>query len=156
VHGVAQFRTLAAKMKPGLTIIVVDPDDDYLGLEISAHSDRFSGATRIYGSHDELVKFSDSIEGFPTSASDSRHYMFGHFDPTYAGGGLEAHFKCIDGSGHCTLRLRFFDDQGRYGAGTADFSFQFEPASLDEFISTLRKLSTNRIGDSAMLVRKIG
>ena len=140
-------------MQSGLTITVVDSDEDCLGLEIGAHSGRFAGTTRIYGSRDELTQFSALIEGFPTSASDSRRYTFGHFDPGFAGGGLEAHFTCIDGSGRCALRLRFLDDQARFGVGTADFSFPFEPASLDQFIFSLRRFSME-IGDSATLPKK--
>ena len=141
-------------MRPGLTIVIADPDDDYLGLEINARNQRFAGSTRIYGSHRELANFADAIEGFPVSSNDSRHYTFGHFDSAFAGGGVEAHFSCLDGSGRCSLRLRFMDAVARFGVGTAEFSFVFEPASLDRFLRALRSLSIDHIGDAATLSPK--
>ena len=41
-------------MATGLSIRVVDPDDDYIGIEIRAVADRFVGTTQIYAGLDEL------------------------------------------------------------------------------------------------------
>lgn len=50
-------------MEPGLRISVVDPDEDYLGIEVAAASSRFAGTTRIYVGLDELSILSSRIEG---------------------------------------------------------------------------------------------
>lgn len=48
-------------MASGLTIKVVDPDDDYLGIEIYAWNDRFAGSTKVAGGRAGLRFFSLSI-----------------------------------------------------------------------------------------------
>jgi len=57
-------------MALGLTIRIVDPDDDYLGIEICASNERFSGSARIYSGLDELSAFAAVIAGFPLNAGD--------------------------------------------------------------------------------------
>jgi hypothetical protein len=57
-------------MLPGLTIKVVDPDDDYLGIEICASSDRFAGSAQIYAGLQELSELAARIAGFPSNPND--------------------------------------------------------------------------------------
>ena len=41
-------------MDPGLTVTALDPDEDYLGIEVSASNDRFAGSAWIYAGLKEL------------------------------------------------------------------------------------------------------
>jgi hypothetical protein len=87
-------------VKPGLTIAVVDPDDDYLGINISAASDRYVGQTRIYAGREQLTEFADVISGFPSKVGDERYFEFGCRDPKFAGGYMALVFSFSFGSGH--------------------------------------------------------
>jgi hypothetical protein len=61
----------------GFEISAVDPDADYLGIEIRASSGRFAGSTRIYAGLHELSEFAAEIEGFPMNSDDRRTHEFG-------------------------------------------------------------------------------
>jgi hypothetical protein len=54
-------------MTRGLTIRAVDPDEDYLGIEVSASNERFAGSTWIYAGVEELSELAAQMEGFPRS-----------------------------------------------------------------------------------------
>ena len=82
----------AEHMQRGLTITIVDPDPDYLGIEIGASNERFAGSTRIYAGLAALSEFANHIAGFPSNPKDERSYEFGSPDPGFAGG-------------HCTLNF---------------------------------------------------
>lgn len=62
----------------GLVFTVVDPDNDYLGIEIYAFNGRFSGATRIFSSEDQLLEFSKKLIGFPSKIPNDVSYEFGN------------------------------------------------------------------------------
>ena len=64
-------------MTPGLTITVIDPDNDYLGIEIQACTDRYSGTAKIYAGFDELSQFAAEISGFPKHRQALRAHQFG-------------------------------------------------------------------------------
>ena len=52
-------------MASGLTIKVVDPDDDYSrNRDIYASNDRFAGSFKIYAGLEELSEFAARIAGF--------------------------------------------------------------------------------------------
>jgi hypothetical protein len=70
----------------GITITAVDPDPDYLRIEIEAWNSCCGGSARIYAGLDELAEFAAEITGFPISTNDSRRHEFGSRDRKYAGG----------------------------------------------------------------------
>jgi hypothetical protein len=63
-------------MTPGLRISIIEPDEDYLGIEVAAASARFAGTTRIYAGLDELSIFASRIAGFPATAEESTKLRF--------------------------------------------------------------------------------
>jgi hypothetical protein len=73
-------------MTEGLRIRIVDPDDDYLGIEIQVSNGRFAGSTRIFAGLQELTEFSAKIAGFPANPDDERIYEFGSREPQTAEG----------------------------------------------------------------------
>ena len=135
-------------MNAGLTIKVVDPDTEYLGIEIRAANQRYSGMTQIYAGLDELSSFATQIAGFPAMPGDNKVYEFGRRDRSIAGGYCRLHFRCLDQLGHAAVEVTIEDDGGRYPPGNAEFTFRFEPAALDRFVKRLHELDQERFGEA--------
>jgi len=137
-------------MTPGLRLSIIDPDEDYLGIEVAAGSGRFAGTTRIYAGLDELSVFASRIAGFPTTAGDRRNYEFGTTDPGVAGGFARLLFYCVDGSGHPALEVVIEDDPIRHDNASAKFAFQIAAADFDRFVTRLRQIERDRSGEATL------
>jgi hypothetical protein len=137
-------------MERGLRIPVVDPDEDYLGIEVCAASSRFAGATRIYAGFDELSALASQIEGFPTTSQDERRFEFGSTDPGVAGGFASLRFHCVDGAGHTELEVVLTDDDRLYASASAKFAFPIAAAGVDQFTRRLRDVERNRSGEAEL------
>lgn len=146
----ARYAAEQEPMTPGLRISIIDPDEDYLGIEVAAASGRFAGTTRIYAGLDELSIFASQIAGFPTTANDLRNYQFGSTEPGVAGGFALLRFHCVDGSGHPALEVVIEDDKHRHEMASATFSFQFAPVDLDRFVARLRRIERDRSGGATL------
>jgi len=132
-------------------ISVIDPDDDYLGIELCAASTRYAGTTRIYAGLDQLSQLASRIEGFPTSSADDRLYEFGSTDPGIAGGFASLRFYCIDGAGHAALEVTIQDDVQWHTPASARFAFRIEPTEIDRFAKRLRHVEQNRCGEAELV-----
>ncbi len=106
-------------MKAALTIIAVDPDDDYLGIEIEAHNERFAGSTRIYAGQRDLSQRADVIAGFPSGQEDHRTCEMGTRDPLCAGGYFSLSLRYVDLAGHVSVEVELEDDDGLYVPASA-------------------------------------
>jgi hypothetical protein len=141
-------------MTVGLQISVVETDDDYLGINIAAATDRFAGQTRIYASPTQLSEFASVIDGFPVDFDDARTYEFGTRDPEWAGGYSQLTFSCVSGSGHLQRRIQVAvtieDDKSWHTAASATFWFEFQPAELDRFVRLLRDVERSREGEASL------
>jgi hypothetical protein len=137
-------------MTPGLRISIIDPDEDYLGIEVAAASGRFAGTIRIYAGLNEISIFASRIAGFPTTAEDRRNYEFGSTDPRVAGGFALLRFHCVEGSGHQTLELIIEDDQQLPDIASARFAFQIGAVDLDRFVARLRHIERDRSGEATL------
>jgi hypothetical protein len=135
-------------MQAGLKIVVVDPDDDYLGVEIFVASDRFSGATRIYAGLDELSQLADTLTGFPQTPQDERQHDFGTRNPGFAGGFARLRFFCIDSAGHAALEVTIDDDHQLHSKASATFQFAVVAASIDVFVAGLRAVEQSQSGEA--------
>jgi hypothetical protein len=133
-----------------LIIKIVDPDPDYLGIEIRASNPRFAGTTRIYAGLLELSELAARIEGFPNNPQDERKYEFGSTEPNIAGGYCSLFLHCIDGVGHSRIDLMLVDDDGRYEGATAEFGFPIIAAEIDNFISELREIEKAQAGEAKL------
>lgn len=138
-------------MERGLTIRAIDPDEDYLGIEVAASNDRFAGSAWIYAGIEELSELAATIEGFPRSFEDRRTHEFGNRDPAFAGGFVSVTLRCLDRAGHLAVDLILEDDAGRYPRAHAEFGFQTEPAALDHFVESLRKVERDRYGSASLV-----
>jgi hypothetical protein len=132
-------------MASGLAIKVVDPDNDYLGIEIRASNESFGGSARIYAGLDQLSDFAARIAGFPTNAQDQRLYEFGSREPSIAGGYGRLFFRCIEPSGQAIVEIGL-EDAERQASGMTHFSFPVEPAAVDRFTHALREIEHARSG----------
>jgi len=141
-------------MESGLEIRVDDVDDDYLGINIAASSERFSGSARIYAGLTILSEFADAMAGFPSSSSDRRAYEFGVRDPKVAGGFISLAFHCLDGAGHAAVTVAVEDDPHFHAEASATFSFEFEAVELDRFLTALRKVERAKDGHATLVARK--
>lgn len=131
---------------PGLRISVVDPDPDYLGIEVLAASERFAGMTQIYAGIGELLGLAEKLKGFPARSEDLRVHELGSREGRGAGGFCGLTFRCRDRAGHVVVDVLMRDDAGRYPAGEAEFRFGAEAAAVDEFVEGLRRLERDAAG----------
>jgi hypothetical protein len=134
----------------GLTVAVVDPDDDYLGIEIQASNERFAGSTRIYAGLEELSQFANTIVGFPENHQDRRTHEFGSRDPSTAGGYCNLNLRCLDCAGHVGVDVVLEDDYGLYAPASVRLSFQAEAAAIDRFVQSLRTVERERRGSAVL------
>jgi len=137
-------------MAAGLTIRIVETDADYLGLEIHASSNRFSGSTWVYAGLDGLSEFAGALAGFPSSAHDERVYEFGSPKPSQAGGYARLRFHCLDAAGHASIEIALEDDDQRFDAGSAGLSVRIEAAAIDQFTEALREIESARCGEALL------
>lgn len=137
-------------MKPQLRIKVIDPDPDYLGLEVFASSERFAGTTRIYAPNGELSALSQKIVGFPKRNDDQVILLFGTRDSKFAGGFCELQFFCTDGCGNIAIRVEIGDDDDGPAAGFGKFTIPAFPSEIDSFIVALNRIEINRTGTAEL------
>jgi hypothetical protein len=137
-------------MGTGLQITVVDVDDDYLGIEITAGSGRFSGSARIYAGVNQLSEFAKVITGFPVTSADSRSFEFGTRNPQYAGGFVALTCACRDGAGHPVVSVAIQDDDWFDSKASAEFTFPVEAAALDRFVHALVEIEAAKIGSAKL------
>lgn len=134
----------------GLNIKVVDPDQDYLGVEVTAFNGRFSCSSRIFAGLEELGEIADALAGFPSSISDMRDVQLGNVDPKYAGGYVRLSFATTDTPGHASVAIECADDGDMYLSGSAAFEFPVEPAGIDRFVTALRAVESHRSGSAKL------
>lgn len=133
-----------------LIIKIVDPDEDYLGIEVRASNDQFAGSARIYAGLDQLSAFAACVAGFPESPTDERMYEFGDPKRSTAGGYAMLRFRCLDRSGHPGVEIAIENQDGLWGTERANLSFRIEAAGVDRFTSTLRELECRRSGEAVL------
>jgi len=141
-------------MEAGLKITVVDPDDDYLGIEIRAWNDRFAGTTRIFAGLEDLSELAAQIAGFPARIPDERTFQFGTRDPHYAGGYCGLCFRTVDSVGHAVVEIDVQDDDQLYSPGISKFSIPVEAAAVDRFVIGLRTVQAARSGETGLVFRQ--
>ena len=137
-------------MNDGLTIRVVDPDEDYLGIEVVACNGRFAGTTFIYATLHNLSDFADKVTGFPVSPHDERCYEFGSRDPRIAGGFASIQFRCWDSAGHAEAKIRISGDETLDEPESLVLRLYFEAGALDRFLADVRLVEADRAGEAVL------
>lgn len=134
----------------GFKIKVVDPDEDYLGIDIQAANPRYAGSARIYAGLHELSEFANQIRGFPASVQDERVYEFGSRDRSIAGGYCKLWFRCADHSGHPVIEIMIEDDEQQCPSGHAKLSIKVEAAGIDRFVERLFEIEREKSGQAML------
>lgn len=137
-------------MIPGLTITIVDADDDYSGIEIQACSDRFAGCARVSAGLRELTEFAAKLVGFPKHHSDQQTHEFGSRSGGTAGGYCRIQFRSIDRAGHVALQIEIEEEDGWWTRSSTQMNLQTEAAEIDRFIESLRALDRDRCGSAVL------
>jgi hypothetical protein len=138
-------------MTRGLSITIVDPDDDYTGIEIQACNELFSGTTRVYAGLKELSDFAERLVGFPSDHLDKRSHEFGSRTLGTAGGYCSLQFRCLDRAGHVALHVDLEEEKYvGWPHSSAQMSLQIEVAAIDRFIEALRPLDRERRGSAVL------
>lgn len=137
-------------MDTGLTITVVDPDPDYLGIEIRAWNDRFAGTAFVFAGFHQLSEFALLVAGFPARVPEECRYEFGSPDHRVAGGYCSFRLHMADAAGRAVLDVTIEDDTNRHSSGLAVFSLPVEPASLDAFARDLRRVASQKTGSARL------
>jgi hypothetical protein len=133
-------------LEPLLTITAVDPDEDYLGIEIFASSARFAGSSLIYAGLDDVGRFADRLAGFPSSPRDERTFGFGARLPGQAGGFARFVFRTVGELGRSEVAVEMMDDELRNSGASSAFTFPVEAAAVDRFVAGLRIVQSARSG----------
>lgn len=134
----------------GLRIKIVDPDDDYLGVDIQAANSRCAGSARIYAGLQQLTEFANQIRGFPASVQDERAYEFGSRDRSIAGGYCKLHLRCVDHIGHPVVEIMIEDDERLYLSGHAGLTIEVEAAGIDRFVEMLFEIEREKSGEALL------
>lgn len=133
-----------------LIITVWDRDPDYLGIDIRAANERYSGTARIYAGINDMSELADVIAGFPTTPHDEREYLFGSQEPGFAGGFCSLQFRCTDGAGHARVEITIADDDSFHEPANAKFGFQVSAATIDRFVVSLRQIDQNLLNEAEL------
>ena len=134
----------------GLKIKVVDPDEDYLGIDIQAANPRYAGSARTFAGLHELTQFANYIRGSPASVQDERVYEFGSRDRSIAGGYCKLWLRCVDHSGHPVIEVMIEDDEQRCPSGHTELSIKVEAAGIDRFVERLFEIEREKSGQAVL------
>jgi hypothetical protein len=127
-------------------------DTDVVELKVSAWNGTFAGSTCLYIGQGDLANIATQLAGFTVDLKDQRELTFGAFGPKFAGGAMTLGFSCVDGAGHCRLRLIIeadYDVQAPV-AQRVEMLCAFEPAALDHFVQQMRELNSSLTGSAVL------
>jgi hypothetical protein len=127
-------------------------DTDVVELKVSAWNGTFAGSTCLYMGQGDLADTATVLAGFPVGLEDQREVTLGAFGPKSAGGAMKLNFSCINGAGHCQLRLVIEADYDRQEslAQRVEMLCAFEPAALDQFVQQMRELNSALTGSAEL------
>jgi len=142
-------------MRSKLEIKSIWEDDDLFEVEVFASNGRFSGTANCYTLRSEIKLFGEMVDGFPKSLKDK--VAFSSSDSNTLSY-FSVQLRCIDRSGHVNARIKIAHiihySNGKQENDVAEFDMSIEPASVDRFSRSLKKLSECEIG--AMSATLIG
>lgn len=134
----------------GLRIKIVDPDDDYLGVDVQAANSRYAGSAQIYAGLQQLTEFPNQIRGFPANVQDKRAYELGSRDRSIAGGYCKMYLRCVDHTGRPVVEIMIEDNDQWYSSGHAEFSIRVEAAGIDRFVEMLFEIERQKSGEALL------
>lgn len=139
-------------MENGIDVEVIWLDQNVTECRISCSNGYFSGQAEIYVGHNDLLKMTDELTGFPSSVNDCRDFELGTFNPDHADGGIRMHFFCLDPVGHAAVDVKLRGDACKSLGEVQSVALRIPvlAAGIDSFISQIRKLD-QEVGATAHL-----
>jgi hypothetical protein len=141
-------------MNAGLRVSYLWHDVDVLEVKVVAENGEFRGSAAVYVGTGDLVAAATKLRGFPKDPLDKRDVTFGAFGRQSAGGAVSLTFYCRDMAGHATCAVVI--ESGYTNERTianATLCVDFDPASLDEFLTQLRRIESQHGGSASMAMR---
>jgi hypothetical protein len=128
-------------------------DHDVVELRVMCSNGYFAGWAKIYVGHDVLPKMVERLKGFPSTASDSRDFQLGTFDPKCANGGVRMYFYCVDSVGHAALEIKIRGDRCAALGEVESVALRIpiDAAGVDSFIAQVTAMDTEQLGATARL-----
>jgi len=134
----------------GLEIVVSDPDDDYLGLDIAVTTHRFRGSTFIFGGNDEPKVLAESLTTWLTRIATKFQFELGTMDPHFAGGFCTLALSPVSGASCLLMQVLLRDDPGHYSPAECSVEFRVEVAALQRFVADLWSMHRTRSGTASI------
>jgi hypothetical protein len=134
----------------GIELEVAWWDQDVVEYQIKCSNGSFSGETKIYSGHGDLLEAADTLRGFPAVAKESRTVELGTFEPSAAGGGIRMQLFGADSVGHVVVLVKLRAD-GCKTLGEAQsvcLYIAVEAGGIDSFVTQASSLGT-RVGNKA-------
>ncbi len=135
-------------MEPAISIESIWEDESLLEVRIIASNGLFSATSDCYTNRDEIEKLATLIEGFPKKIGQEVQYTTGENDSISY---FTLNLKCKDGSGHIIARVKIAhivsytnSEQENY---VSEFDLRVEASGIDNFVSSLKKLSKAKLGE---------
>jgi hypothetical protein len=122
-------------------------------VRVAAGNGKFSGSTDVYVGRGQLLEAVAKLQGFPVNSKDTREVIFGAFGADSAGGAVRLQFYCKDLAGHSVFRATVEDDYGNQNTTQSVAAIvDFEPASLDRFLTDLSLIEEKLSGSAELKV----
>jgi hypothetical protein len=134
-----------------LAVKVVDPDGDYIGIDVRVSNDRYAGTVFVYAGLDEPVAIAEALAGFPACVGEERSVYLGSRDEKIAGGYCHLHFASTGSVGYVKLTATLEDDRKRHRGEKATLSIDgLTPSDIDRFVEDLRRVGRERRGEAVL------
>ena len=127
----------------GIEIEDLNYDGVELHLNLRASNGSFVGTMDFYCNEEDLIKFGNNLQRFPSSLEATLTFELGEDNEIWANYlCIQAHV--IDGVGHSALRLTLSSSSIGPWGGRAEFEILAEPASLNRFGKQLEMWAKDR------------
>lgn len=128
----------------GIEFEVVWFDHDVIEFKVTCSNGSFCGSTRMYLAHDGLSDAADTLSGFPSTIQDTRRVSLGAPEPSFAGGGIDMTFRCVDSAGHAVVLVSLTADYRKSLDTPQSVSLHIpvEAGSVDSFVAKARLIET--------------
>ena len=135
-------------MLPAIEIESVWEDESLFEVRIKANNGKFAAEACCYTLREEISQLADSIKDFPKSLQDKVEFStYGSDNSSY----FSLNFNVIDGSGHIVIRVKIAEIHSWSNkpkeSNVAEFDMPIESVGINQFSSTLNKLSKAGIGE---------
>ena len=141
------------ELKANIQFKKVWADDDLVELEVRVSDGNSCFCNKVYVGHQEMKKIGQALDDFRPQVHGGVYDMnLGNFGPEYANGGFHARFHFHSGRLFVSTHQEsnFFDFKTSQVANAAHLYMRTEPAALDEFVKSWKKLSSGSIQEAQL------